>query len=158
MMRPGMNPARFLTLFVATAVVGCASGCRREEPPPAPTAALDRLAPMENISRGARLYQEHCAQCHGPEAQGHPDWQTPGVAAAPPLNGTGNDWKRKKPELVAAIKEGIKRKGEPMHPDWKGRLNNEEIEDIITWFQALWPADVYERWRKANAPATRPKG
>jgi mono/diheme cytochrome c family protein len=136
------------------------AACSREESPTpaAESPSLERLAPMETMARGARLFQEHCAQCHGPEAQGHPDWQTPGVVAAPPLNGTGNDWKRKKAEFVAVIKNGIKRKGEQIHPGWGERLSDEEIEDIIVWFQALWPADVYERWRKANAPVAPKKG
>lgn len=43
-------------------------------------------------------------------------------------------------------------------PAWKGRLSDRDIEDVIAWFQALWPLDVYDRWRKANAPPTSPKG
>jgi mono/diheme cytochrome c family protein len=135
--------------------------CSREEPAPVSGKApseLERLAPMEVIARGARLYQENCAICHGPEAQGHPDWQTPGVVAAPPLNGTGNDWKRKKAEMVAVIRNGVKRKKELIMPGWEGRLSAQDIEDIIVWYQALWPADVYDRWRKANAAVITTKG
>lgn len=69
----------------------------------------DRLLSVESVMRGARLYQEHCAQCHGPEAQGHPDWQNLQVAAAPPLNGTGNEWKRKKSEFTTIVKNGMVR-------------------------------------------------
>lgn len=134
--------------------------CSREEPAPTRTApatatpSLPELAPVpsiEALNRGARLFQEHCAQCHGPEAQGHPDWQTPGVVAAPPLNGTGNDWKRTRVQLIAVIKNGSKRNGELVMPGWKGRLEDAEIGDLITWFQALWPPEVYARWQKANA-------
>jgi mono/diheme cytochrome c family protein len=114
----------------------------------------DRLFSFESVNRGARLYQEHCAQCHGPEAQGHPDWQNPQFAAAPPLNGTGNEWKRKKAELIAIIKSGAKRGTEPVMPGWDGRLSEQEIEDIVAWFQALWPMDVYDAWLKINAGET----
>ena len=116
---------------------------------------------MESLASGARLYQEHCATCHGPEAQGHPDWERSSrtdLPAAPPLNGSGNDSKRKKQELVAAIKNGTMRKGMSLMPAWKGRLSDQEIEDIIVWFQALWPTDVYDRWRKANATDASPRG
>lgn len=118
----------------------------------------EQLFSVESVVRGAKLYQERCAQCHGPEAQGHPDWLTAGVVAAPPLNGKGNDWKRKKDELVKIIKNGVKRDGKPVMPAWKGRLNDQDIEDVIAWFQALWPNDVYELWRKANAKQAKPKG
>lgn len=113
---------------------------------------------METMARGARLFQEHCAQCHGPDAQGHPDWQTPGVTVAPPLNGTGNDWKRTKGEMVAVIKQGAKRKNELVMPGWEGRLTDQEIDDLIVWYQALWPGEVYERWRKLDAAAAAKKG
>lgn len=103
--------------------------------------------------RGAQLYQEHCAQCHGPEAQGHPDWKIPEALAAPPLNGTGNEWKRTRADMIALIENGLKRNNEPLHPAYKGRISSADIETIITWYQALWPSDVYERWQKANAAA-----
>lgn len=131
--------------------------CQRKEPAPPPSAptstALPSVQPMPSLdalNRGAKLFQENCAQCHGPEAQGHPDWQTPGVVAAPPLNGTGNDWKRSRAELIAVITNGAKRNGVQVMPGWKGRLSEAEVNDIIAWFQALWPADVYSRWQRAN--------
>lgn len=118
---------------------------------------LNRSFSTESLFNGVRLFHEHCAQCHGPEAQGHPDWQNPKVAAAPPLNGTGNEWKRRKQDMIAVIKNGMQRGGEPVMPGWKGRLSDREIEDIITWYQALWPVEVYEKWQKANAVATAPR-
>lgn len=117
----------------------------------------DRPLSLESVARGAHLYQEHCAQCHGPEAQGHPDWENPQVVAAPPLNGSGNEWKKKKVELVAVIKNGAKRNNEAVMPGWQGRLSDQEIDDVVTWFQALWPIDVYDRWLKVNAGAAPEK-
>lgn len=127
---------------------------KKEAPVPATAPTFDAPASLAGLSRGARLFEEQCAQCHGPEAQGHPDWQTPGVVAAPPLNGTGNDWKRTRAQLVAVIKNGAKRNGQPVMPAWSGRLTDAEIDDLISWFQALWPPEVYATWRKTN-PAPR---
>ncbi|MHB8623267.1 MAG: c-type cytochrome [Sulfuricaulis sp.] len=139
-------------------------GCGKNVPP-APSATDSVPAPQANqsfsaasLSRGARLYQENCAECHGPEAQGHPDWRNPQVVAAPPLDGSGNAWKRKKQDLIAVIKNGVSRQGEPAMPTWQGRLNDQDIEDIIAWFQSLWPADIYARWRQDNAAGAAPKG
>jgi cytochrome c5 len=117
-----MAPAMTLTTKRSLIWVACLlvlGACSKQTPAPAgPStgAALERLVPMEVMARGARVFQENCAICHGPEAQGHPDWQTPGVAAAPPLNGTGNEWKRKHSELVMVIKAGVKRKNEQIMP------------------------------------------
>jgi mono/diheme cytochrome c family protein len=132
-------------------------GCSAEKSVPVPEVSpppLMESASFAALSRGARLYQEHCAQCHGPEAQGHPDWETVGVVAAPPLNGTGNDWKRTRAELIAVIKNGAQRGGNPVMPGWKGRLSDTEIEEVVAWFQALWPAEAHEKWQRAN-PAPR---
>lgn len=144
--------------FVIPIALGFAA-CDKHSPP-VPPAALFAVKPpvsMQALNRGARLYQEHCASCHGPEAQGHPDWQNPKVVAAPPLNGTGNEWKRRKQDMIAVIKNGAKRGGIPVMPGWNGRLSDREIEDIIIWYQALWPADVYDRWLKVDAQASSPK-
>ncbi|MCR4346221.1 MAG: cytochrome c [Sulfuricaulis sp.] len=145
-------------MILALMMVSACGKQESETPSQKNTASLDRPFSTESLFRGVRLFQEHCALCHGPEAQGHPDWQNSKVAAAPPLNGTGNEWKRRKHDMITFIKNGAKRNGEPVMPAWKGRLTDQEIEDIITWYQALWPADVYERWRKANLAGSAPKG
>lgn len=120
--------------------------------------AVEPSPSLAALNRGARLFQEQCAQCHGPEGQGHPDWQTTGVVAAPPLNGTGNDWKRSRAELVAVIQNGAKRDGALVMPAWKDRLSEAEINDLIAWFQALWPPEVYAKWQQtARAAADKPR-
>jgi mono/diheme cytochrome c family protein len=128
---------------------------------PAPVTVV-RHFDSASITRGARLFEEHCVVCHGPQAQGHPDWQTPSdgsFAAAPPLNGTGNDWKRSRTELAATIQNGVRRKSDKVDvmPAWKGRLSEGDIEDMLNWLQSLWPADVYETWTKTQAAAAAPK-
>ncbi len=143
-------------LVVATAAL---AACGKE--PSAPSTAVTPASRFEaaSIARGAALYEEHCAQCHGPRGQGHPDWQTPSdgsFAAAPPLNGSGNDWKRSRAQLIAVIRDGVKRPdGTAVMPGWKQRLNARDIEDIMAWFQSLWPSQVYESWYKANLGATK---
>ena len=48
--------------------------------------------------------------------------------------------------------------GDPVMPAWNGHLSDREIEDATAWFQAPWPVDVYDRWRRANAQPASPKG
>jgi mono/diheme cytochrome c family protein len=144
-----------LTLTLALALTACS---KDDSSSNAVIPAVGRFDPA-SIARGAELYTQHCAQCHGPQAQGHPDWQTPSdgsFAAAPPLNGTGNDWKRSRGELVTAIKDGVVRKdGVLVMPSWKQRLSERDIDDIIAWFQSQWPPPVYESWYKANLGASK---
>lgn len=145
-------------------VLAFLAACSKEDKsassaPPAPAA---RHFEPAGLTRGAALFEQHCALCHGPQAQGHPDWQTPNngsFAAAPPLDGTGNDWKRSRAEMAAAIQNGIKRKSdnEMVMPAWKGRLKDQEVEDVINWLQSLWPAEVYEAWSKTQANTATPK-
>ena len=140
------------------------AACSKEEDKavaPASSIAMRQFDPA-SIARGARLFGEHCAQCHGPQAQGHPDWQTPSdgsFAAAPPLDGTGNDWKRSRAELAATIRNGVRRKSDNVDvmPAWKGRLSDQDGEDVLNWLQSLWPAEIYDAWTKAQAAAAAPK-
>ncbi len=144
--------------LVLAAVVALLAACSREPAGGAVAPLSLRHFEPESIAHGAVLFTEHCAQCHGPKGQGHPDWQTPSdgsFAAAPPLDGTGNDWKRTRLELATTIKTGVRRKNDKAEimPAWKGRLNDRDIEDVLNWMQSLWPAEVYDTWSKAQQPA-----
>ncbi len=109
-----------------------------------------QLFDIESIARGAKLYQENCTQCHGPHAQGHPDWagaRDKAYVAAPPLNGTGTDITLSRKKMIKVIRKGVRRKGTPVMPAWQGRISDAAIVDIINWYQALWPTETYQRWR-----------
>jgi mono/diheme cytochrome c family protein len=32
-------------------------------------------------------------------------------------------------------------------PAWKDRLSDQQIEDIIAWFQSRWPDEQYVAWQ-----------
>lgn len=148
-----ISPALFL-------LVSLISGCSDEQAQPVQPSAAPEVEQREQsrfdvavLARGALLYQQNCAECHGPEAQGHPDWENAkqrGYSAAPPLDGTGPAKKLRETELVAIIKNGVKYNGKPVMPAWQGRVSDEDVKSVITWFQALWPGEVYARWQKDN--------
>jgi mono/diheme cytochrome c family protein len=148
---------KYPILFGAV-LVALLSACSKDEPAapatPAPAPAAPRFD-IASIAHGHELFVQNCAECHGPEAQGHPDWQTPSdgqFAAAPPLDGTGNDWKKSRAELAAVILGGVRRPGDKLDvmPAWKGRMSEQDIEDVLNFLQSLWSPEVYEAWRKAH--------
>ena len=149
---------KFWPLAAALMLLGACSKEAEQTATPVPGMAPRQFDP-ESVTRGAQMFEQHCVVCHGPRAQGHPDWQTPSdgsFAAAPPLNGTGNDWKRSRAMLAATIQNGVRRKSDnaDIMPAWKGRLSERDIEDVLNWLQSLWPAEVYDAWTKAQAAAT----
>ena len=143
-------------------LAACSKGGQEAGTVTAPTVPAPHFDPA-SVARGAQLFGERCAECHGPKAQGHPDWQTPSdgsFAAAPPLNGTGNDWKLTRAQIATIIKNGVRRKSDnaDIMPAWKGRLSDSDVEDVINWMQSLWPPDVYQAWSRAQGAAPAPKG
>lgn len=150
------------TVFFWLVGIALLSACGRDASSPVtPPPVTVRLFDAASLARGANHFAERCAACHGPEGQGHPDWQRPSdgqFAAAPPLNGSGNDWKRTRAELAAVIKNGVRRKGDKavIMPSMQGKLSERDIEDLLNWMQSLWSAEVYETWNKAQLAATPP--
>lgn len=102
----------------------------------------------ERIANGERLYLELCFMCHGMEGEGDPGWKTPGEDGkytAPPLNGTGHAWHHPMKVLHDYTKYGSVEKGGAM-TGFEGVLSDEDITDIILWFQSKWPGELYDSW------------
>ncbi len=103
--------------------------------------------------RGRKLFTQNCAVCHGAEAQGAPQWSTPGADGKyppPPLNGTAHTWHHPTPALKRTIREGTIAIGGKM-PPWGDKLSDEDMEAIIGWFQSLWPDEIYDAWVRMDA-------
>jgi cytochrome c6 len=83
----------------------------------APAQALDR-------ARGARLYQMHCAMCHGPQ----------GVAVMPGAPNFRYQERLQKQdfELLDAV-----RSGRGAMPPFFGRLSEQEILDILFFIRSM---------------------
>ncbi len=109
--------------------------------------ALERVADPKVIEQGERVFRQHCAQCHGQQAEGHPNWRKPdadGKYPPPPLNGTGHAWHHPKLWLKQMIQDGSRPQGNM--PAWRDKLTDDEIEAVIAWFQSQWPDRVYAAW------------
>ena len=109
------------------------------------------------VAQGAKVYAQHCASCHGPEAEATPDWRKPdaeGLYPPPPLNGTAHAWHHPLPVLRRTVLEGGSRLGGRM-PAFGDRLGADEVDAVIAWFQSLWPSEVYAAWQQRNREAGR---
>jgi mono/diheme cytochrome c family protein len=114
--------------------------------------AMERSIDFSQVSRGGRLFQQNCAECHGANGQGDPNWRqrdADGLFPAPPLNGTGHAWHHPQKMLHYVIKNGSPG-GQGRMPAWGEKLSDQEITDIIAWFQSKWPQPVYEAWYRMN--------
>lgn len=112
------------------------------------------------MMRGAKLYQENCAVCHGLQAEGAPNWQKQGADGkypAPPLNGTGHAWHHPKTALKTTIKRGTMAMGGSM-PAWEGKLSDNDIEAVIVWIQSRWPDEIYQSWLAMDEKARQGTG
>ncbi|MDL1894660.1 cytochrome c [Anaerolineae bacterium CFX7] len=134
-------------LFSAVAIV-VLTACAPETPlinqyntvvPPLPT--LD----SSQIVRGKQIYQQHCASCHGANAEGAANWKTPDENLnypPPPHNDNGHTWHHPDRVLIKAIRDGIRdtlRPNQPMRMQPFGdKLSDADIRALIAYFKSLW--------------------
>ncbi|MDH3535165.1 MAG: thioredoxin fold domain-containing protein [Gammaproteobacteria bacterium] len=115
-------------------------------------AEKDRWYSDAQVVNGERLFRENCAACHGQNAEATPNWKKTdanGNYPPPPLDGTAHAWHHDLDLLRRTIREGGARLGGQM-PGFEGRLNTEEIDSVIAFFQAKWPDEIYQRWGSRN--------
>lgn len=117
--------------------------------------AVPRSIDMAQLARGGNLFQKNCAACHGSNAEGAPNWQKPGPDGKyppPPLNGTAHAWHHPMEALKRTIRDGTLKLGGNM-PAWGDKLSVQDMEDVIAWFQAKWPDELYAAWYHADQRA-----
>ena len=99
-------------------------------------------------SKGQKLFQLNCAECHGRQGEGAKNWRSPdkeGKNQPPPLNGTGHTWHHSPKALMRVIKNGTSKIGGNM-PAWKDKLSISEIKLILTWITSQWSDETYTAW------------
>jgi mono/diheme cytochrome c family protein len=114
-------------------------------------AAAERVSDPQVLADGQRVYQQHCAVCHGSEAQGLvADWKKPGADGKyppPPLNGTAHAWHHPFSQLTRVVKDGTARLGGNM-PAWSDTLSDAQIENSLHYVISLWPEDIFRGWEE----------
>ncbi len=140
-----MRRTRYRWLLVITMALTACGG--QNVSPAAPTNSYPTLDPAQ-ITQGRQVYVQRCASCHGPKAEGAPNWATPGpdgLFPAPPHDDTGHTWHHSDRVLYESIRDGMNdplRPGSPLRmPAWGSTLSDGEIRAIISYFKSLWLAE-----------------
>ncbi|WP_132446298.1 MULTISPECIES: cytochrome c [Sulfitobacter] len=137
----------------AAAVAVWAGG--KEDSPPV-LAVLGMPVDAEMIDKGAQLYAENCASCHGADLEGQPDWRRRldnGRMPAPPHDETGHTWHHADQQLFDTTKNGLASVVpgyESDMPVFDGILSDAEIAAILGYIKNTWP----ERERDYQAEIT----
>lgn len=142
------HPLRALTLIgLCVMVAAC------EEPPsasPVPQAGA-RWYDAEQVQQGSTVFLQHCATCHGEQAQGLvADWRQKlddGFFPPPPLNGTAHAWHHPRSVLLQVINEGGLEFGGRM-PAFGAVLTETDKLAAIAYFQNFWDDEIYANWQQ----------
>jgi len=108
----------------------------------------ERKYEPEKLALGNQVYDLHCKSCHGVGGEGNQNWRkrdANGKFPPPPLNGTGHTWHHPVSVLKGQIENGGIENGGTM-PAFGDKLNEKEIEAVISWIQSKWPENVYNAW------------
>ena len=111
----------------------------------------------DTVALGARLYEEHCASCHGADLQGEPDWRVPdadGYLPAPPHDATGHTWHHPDALLIDITTRGteavVGRGYQSRMPAFGEVLSDAEIAATLAYIKSTWPPEIIETHDEIN--------
>ena len=115
------------------------------------------------VVRGATVYRQHCASCHGKELEGQPQWRVRkpnGRLPAPPHDETGHTFHHPDEHLFRITKRGLNPplapKGyESDMPGFEGVLTDEEVLAVLSFIKYKWPPHILGRQQRIDEAARR---
>lgn len=131
------------TLWVGTARTGAGSG-------------NDTYAP--DLARGAAIYANACASCHGADLKGQPNWREPGPNGrlpAPPHDETGHTWHHPDRVLLDVTRVGtaafVGDGYQSDMPAFGDTYSDAELRDVLEWIKTQWPKPQRQVQAKVTA-------
>lgn len=121
----------------------------------------------ESVRLGRATFEEFCARCHGPEAEGGTvkRYVTPGVKGAKPADVQAPNlhevWSRHPDEDVATVAWDTIQKGRPPTPmptwgvRYGGPMNDQQITDLVNYILSIQSDDKDRPLREFEAAAGR---
>ncbi len=137
MQRPGKLAVPILAGFLALIQSPAIGGELRANP-----------GDSAQVSRGAKIYAENCATCHGAQLEGQGNWRTPnpdGTYPAPPHNRDGHTWHHPDSMLFRYTKLGGQEAFKDIAgvnsamPGFGGTLSDQDIWDVLAYIKSSWP-------------------
>jgi len=134
---PGLGSMRRVAMGVMLIVAGQTVIARANGETPVPD--------VDSINSGRAIYEQHCASCHGANAEGAPNWQERdalGELPAPPHNAEGHTWRHSDAALYEMVSKGWRdpfNKSKRMTmPAFSDALTPEQIRAVISYLRTLW--------------------
>lgn len=124
--------------------------------------ATIRLRPDDPglVARGAAIYEEQCASCHGVDLEGQANWRRRGADGrlpAPPHDASGHTWHHSDAQLFALTKQGpaalVGDGYQSDMPGFEGVLGDTEILAVLSYIKSRWPEQIRRRHDEINAAA-----
>jgi mono/diheme cytochrome c family protein len=139
-----MKMRKICGLLASALIVIVAAGCEKARAPGSELRAIPDDA--ERIARGAGIYAQHCASCHGAKLEGQPDWRRRlpnGRLPAPPHDESGHTWHHPDEVLFAITRNGLVPPYAPPAyesdmPAYAGRLGDDEIWAVLAFIKSRW--------------------
>lgn len=105
------------------------------------------------VARGARIYAQECASCHGDRLQGQtPNWRSrlpDGSIPAPPHDETGHTWHHTDRQLFEVTKYGRRKVSggatDSNMPGFEDKLPDGDIWAVLSYIKSRWPERIRER-------------
>jgi S-disulfanyl-L-cysteine oxidoreductase SoxD len=143
-------------------MAACAVLAACERPAPADPLQL-RADDAAVVASGRKVYEAHCAACHGAQLQGQPNWRerdAKGLLPAPPHDASGHTWHHPDEVLFRITKHGVAQaanlKDYPSAmPAYEGVLSDAEIVAVLSYIKAQWPAEIRKRQEEVDAAARK---
>ena len=106
---------------------------------------------------GKKVYDQHCASCHGGNLEGQESWwirNSEGKLPAPPHDETGHTWHHSDAVLFKLTKDGIQSIAGPDYPTdmiaYADVLSDEEIWAVIAFIKSTWHKEIQEIQKNAQ--------
>lgn len=146
-------PVGVLALVLAAATTGLVLFLLSDAP-----SGFLRPDDRELVARGALIYAQQCAGCHGSRLEGEANWQTAnadGTLPAPPHDATGHTFHHTDDLLFRLTKFGTQKAlgledlASNM-PAFDGTLSDEDIVAVLSFIKASWPEDIRAQHDQLN--------
>lgn len=106
------------------------------------------------VEMGKRIYSAECANCHGPNLEGQPNWQSRlanGKLPAPPHDASGHTWHHSDQVLFDITKRGPEAYPSGYSTDmpaYRDRLSDQQIAAVLSFIKSTWSAEILRRQPK----------